>query len=137
MNGTRMTAAALLLLALLAAVGTLGYPGGSQGVPGPALVPRLVALVLGLAAAWVLARPGAADSPPPVAGRGVAIGWTLAGLVAYAALWNVVPFVVRTVVFLVLFLRLLDIAWRPAAVTAVALAGAVFVLFEHLLAIRL
>ncbi len=137
MNGARMTTVALMVVAIAAGLATLGYPAGSQGVPGPALLPRLVAGVLLLAGAWLVVRPAAAGVPPLPAGRARAIAWTLVGLIAYAALWTIVPFVVRTAVGVLLFLRVLDVAWRPAAITAIALAGAVFVVFERLLAVRL
>lgn len=137
MNGARVTTAALMAVAIAAGLGTIGYPAGSQGVPGPALLPRLVAVVLLLAGVWLLVRPVSVALPPLPAGRARAIAWTLAGLIGYAALWNVVPFVVRTAVALLLFLRVLDVAWRPAAITAIALAAAVFVVFERLLAVRL
>lgn len=137
MTGARATSVALMALAIAALLGTLGYPGGAQGVPGPALVPRLVAVALLLTAAWVAARPDALELYPMSSQRARAVVVTAVSLLAYVALWDVVPFVVRTAAALLLYLRLLDIAWRPAAIAAVALAVSVFVVFERFLAIRL
>lgn len=137
MNGARLTAVTLMAVAVAAGLGTVGYPAGSQGVPGPALLPRLLAAVLLVASAWLVAWPPSSAPPPMTSRRARAIAWTLVGLLVYVALWNVVPFVVRTALALLLFLRVLDVAWRPAVVTALVLAGAVFVVFERLLAVRL
>ncbi len=137
MTGARLTAAVLTVLAALAGLATLGYPGGTQGVPGPALGPRLAAMALLVTAGWLTVR---ADPPalhPLSRQRARAIAITCASLLAYVALWDAVPFVVRTGVALLLFLRLFEIAWRPAALAAVALAVSVFVVFERVLAIRL
>lgn len=137
MTGARVTAGALMVLAVAAGLGTLGYPGGAQGVPGPALVPRLVAVALLVTAGWLVARPDAPALHPLTARRARAIAVTCVSLLAYVALWDAVPFVVRTAVALLLFLRLLDIAWRPAAIAAAALSVSVFIVFERFLAIRL
>lgn len=137
MNGARVTAVLLMAVAVAVALGTVGYPAGSQGVPGPALLPRLLAAALLIASAWLVARPPSGAPPPMDPRRARAIAWTVVGLLVYVALWDVVPFVVRTALALLLFLRVLDVAWRPAVVTAAVLAGAVFVVFERLLAVRL
>jgi putative tricarboxylic transport membrane protein len=136
-SGTRVIAIVAGAVGLAAALATLGYPPGQQGVPGPALFPRAVAIALVACAAWLIV-----SAPPPAPeplqpGRGRAIGWTAVALVLYAATWEVVPFVPRTALLVVLFLRLLDVSWRASSITAALLAGVVFVVFERMLGVRL
>lgn len=137
MTGTRVTGLVLALVGLLAFAASIGYPAGSQGVPGPSLVPRAVALLLaltGVALAW---QRDSAEAVTIAPGRPRAIAWTMGVLVVYVAAWQVVPFVPRTALLLVVFLRLLDVSWRGALVTAVAMSTIVFIVFERLLAVRL
>ncbi len=133
-----MTAVVLGLVALVALLGTVGYPSGEQGVPGPALFPRTVAVALLLCATWLMVT--AASTPVPDAlppGMGRVIGWTALALVLYVATWDLVPFVPRTALLVLFFLRMLAVSWRAAAVTATVLAGVVFIVFERVLAVRL
>ena len=137
MSGTRVVGLVLVGIALLALAGTIGFPAGRQGVPGPALFPRLVAIVLALTGAWLAwsaSAPSPIDVPP---GRPRAIAWTMVLLVAYVAVWDVVPFVPRTALLLVAFLKLRDVSWRGALLTATVLSTVVFVVFDRLLAVRL
>jgi putative tricarboxylic transport membrane protein len=137
MSGTRLVGLVLAAIGVLAAAGTMGYPAGGQGVPGPALFPRIIAALLVVCGVWLVWRPGAGaplDVPP---GRPRAIAWTMVLLVAYVALWSVVPFVPRTALMLLAFLRLLDVSWRGALLTAALMSVVLFVVFERLLAVRL
>jgi putative tricarboxylic transport membrane protein len=137
MSGVRLIGLMLLALAAAAILASLGYPAGRAGVPGPALFPRLVGAALAACALWLIWRPGIAtplDIPP---GRPRAIAMTAVLLVAYAATWDVVPFVPRTALLLVAFLRLLSVGWTGTLVTAVGLSVVTFVVFERLLAVRL
>ena len=137
MSGTRLTGLVLAAIGLLALTGTVGYPPGAQGVPGPALFPRTVALLLVACSLWLAWQPDSAASLDVPPGRPRAIAWTMVLLVLYVGLWEVVPFVPRTALLLLAFLRLLDVSWRGAVVTAVLMATVVFVVFERLLAVRL
>lgn len=137
MSGPRLVGLILLALAAAAVLTTLGYPAGRAGVPGPALFPRLVALALAACAVALVWQPDGApalDVPP---GRPRAIAWTAVLLLVYVATWEVVPFVPRTALFLVAFLRLLAVSWTGALVTALGLSVVTFVVFERLLAVRL
>jgi hypothetical protein len=136
-SGTRRTGLVLAAIGLLALAGTVGYPPGGQGVPGPALFPRTVASLLVACSLWLAWRPDSAGSLDVPPGRPRAIAWTMVLLLVYVASWEVVPFVPRTALFLLAFLRLLDVSWRGAVVTAVLMATVVFVVFERLLAVRL
>lgn len=137
MTGQRIVGITLVACGLLALAGTVGYPLGREGVPGPALFPRALAVMLACCGAW-LAYQGAAtpdlDIPP---GRPRVIALTMLLLVVYVALWDIVPFVPRTAVLLLVFLRLLAVSWRGALLTAVLLSGVVFIVFERLLSVRL
>lgn len=137
MSGVRVTGLVLLTLAVAAAAATAGYPVGREGVPGPALFPRAVAALLALCAVALVWQ--GTLTPPAVApaGRARAIAWTMVLLVAYVATWEVVPFVPRTLLLLLVFLRLLDVSWRGAVIASVTLSTAIFVVFERLLAVRL
>lgn len=137
MRGTRLTGLVLAGVGLLALAGSVGFPAGSQGVPGPALFPRVVAGLLVACSLWLAWQPDTAVTIDVAPGRPRAIAWTMVLLVMYVALWDVVPFVPRTAVLLLAFLRLLEVSWRPALLTAVLMATAVFVVFERLLAVRL
>lgn len=136
MTASRLIAPGLGLLGLLVVLGTLGYPSGEHGVPGPVLFPRAIGIGLLLVAAGLAAAPPAAiASLAP--GRRQAIVWTMVLLVLYAASWDLVPFVVRTAILVLVFLRVLAVSWKAAAITAVSLSVVVFVVFDRLLAVRL
>ena len=136
MTGTRVIALGLGALGLGVGLSTIGYPPGEYGVPGPALFPRAVAIGLVIVAARLAASPDV-DVPPLPPGRARAILWTLAALLLYVAVWDVVPFVPRTALLVVVFLRLLAVSWTATAVTAASLSLVVFFVFERLLAVRL
>jgi hypothetical protein len=136
MTASRLIAPGLGLIGLLVILGTLGYPSGEYGVPGPALFPRAIGIGLLLVAAGLATAP-LATIEPLTPGRRQAIVWTMALLALYAASWDLVPFVVRTTVLVLVFLRLLAVSWKAAAITAVSLSVVVFVVFDRLLAVRL
>ena len=137
MSATRVTGVVLVVLAAAAGLASIGFPAGREGVPGPALFPRLVAVTLALCGAALAWGGDAVEAPAPPAGRPRAILWTAVLLLLYVALWDVVPFVPRTAVFLVAFLLLLAVSWTGTLVTALGLSVVVFVVFERLLAVRL
>jgi hypothetical protein len=57
-------------------------------------------------------------------------------VLAYAALWTIVPFALLTGLVLVAFLRVTGVAWVPAVVTAILLGGSLVLVFERVLAVR-
>ncbi|MCP5117317.1 MAG: hypothetical protein GY953_41365 [bacterium] len=106
-------------------------PPGMGRLPGPGFFPAvlggaMIVLALGLLAACL--RGGAAAVT-------LANRWQLAVVIAllllYLAGWSVIPFALRTVAFVVLFLRFLGQRWRTAAAVAVALTAAVVLAFQY------
>lgn len=134
MTGPRTAAAALALIGLAVTLATLGYPTGTQGVPGPALVPRLLGIALVVVASLIVRSPGGAG--PPVVRHRLAVPVTMALLVAYALLWRVVPYGVLTGVMLLVFLRLTGVSWRGAVIAAAVMAGTLQALFQRGLGVR-
>lgn len=134
MTGTRVTATVLAALAIAVLLATWGYPPGAHGVPGPALLPRMFGLALLLVALGLLRAPGRAEVPPVRNGRAIAA--TMVLVLAYAALWTIVPFALLTGLVLVAFLRVTGVAWVPAVVTAILLGGSLVLVFERVLAVR-
>jgi len=134
MTGPRMAAAILAVIGGAITLATLGYPPGAGGVPGPALVPRVLGIALVLVASWITRAPGSGG--PPVVRHHVAVPATMAVLVAYALLWRVMPYGVLTGLVLLTFLRLTGVSWRGALVAAVLMAATLQVLFERGLGVR-
>lgn len=134
MTGPRIVAAVLAVVGGAITLATLGYPAGAHGVPGPALVPRVLGIALVLVASWIVRAPGSGG--PPVVRHRLAVPLTIAVLVAYALLWRVVPYGVLTGLVLLTFLRLTGVNWRGALVAAVLMAATLQVLFERGLGVR-
>ena len=107
-------------------------PPGMGRLPGPGFFPEVVgAVILLLAAALFFV-----SLRKEVAGgfrleNRTALAATAALLIVYLALWGVVPFVLRTVVLLVVFLKMLGQRWRPALLVAVILTAAVVLAFQY------
>ena len=134
MIGPRAAGAVLAVLGLAVTLVTLGYPPGAQGVPGPALVPRLLGIALVVVASLIVRYPGAGG--PPIVRNRLAVPVTMALLVAYGLLWRVVPYGVLTGLLLLAFLRLTGVSWRGAVIAAVAMAGTLQLLFQRGLGVR-
>ena len=133
MSGHRVVAVALLGLGLAVLAWTLGFPGGTHGVPGPALMPRLLGGALVLAALGLLRTPAPAGGPVRHQ-REIAVTCLL--LVVYAALWTVVPFGALTAVILLVFLRMTGASWRGAVLLAGLSGVLLHVVLEQVLAVR-
>ncbi len=134
MNGPRLVAAALAVLSVGILLATIAYPPGEQGVPGPALMPRVLGLGLLVTALLLLRSPGAAA--PPFVRHHRAVPITMAALAVYAMLWRVVPYGVLTGVFVLGFLRLTGLRWRGATIAAVVMGTILSLLFERGLGVR-
>lgn len=133
MSGPRVIALALLAIGLAVVARTFAFPAGVHGVPGPALVPRLLGAAL-VATALILLR--APVTPHDAARQPRAIAVTVVLLVAYAALWSLVPFGVLTAAILLTFLRLTGASWRGALALAVLTGATLQVVLEQVLAVR-
>lgn len=134
MTGPRVVAAILLLLAVSILVVTAGYPSGAQGVPGPALVPRVLGVALCVVSLVLLKSPG--TGAPPFVRHRRAVPITMALLATYALSWRVVPYGVLTGVVLLAFLRLTGLRWRGAVIAALVMATTLQLLFERGLGVR-
>lgn len=134
MSGPRIVAAALGALALAIVATTWRFPAGSQGVPGPAVVPQLLGLALLVVSASLLWAPG--TGAPALVRNQRAIPLAMALLAVYALLWRVVPYGVLTGVVLLGFLRLTGLGWRGAVIAATLMATTLQVLFERGLGVR-
>jgi hypothetical protein len=136
MSGPRAVSVALVVLGAAIAVATIPWPPGSQGVPGPALVPRVLAAALVVVGLLIYRTPGT-SAPAWVRNHG-AVPATMALLAAYALLWRAIPngHGVLTGLVLVAFLRLTGLPWRAAGVAAALMATALQLLFERGLGVR-
>lgn len=134
MTGPRVVAVVLTALAAVVLLATLTYPPGSQGVPGPALVPRVLALGLLVTGLLLVRSPG--RGAPPFVRHHRAVPATMALLAAYALLWRVVPYGVLTGLVLLGFLRLTGVRWRGAVIAAALMATTLQLLFERGLGVR-
>ena len=136
MRGPRLVAQALALLAAAIVLTTMAWPAGTQGVPGPALVPRVLAIALLVVALLILRNPG--TSAPAWARHQREVPLTMALLAVYALLWRVVPngHGVLTGLVLLAFLRITGLTWRGAGITAVLMATVLQLLFERGLGVR-
>ena len=134
MSGPRIVALVLAAIAVAILAASVSWPGGSQGVPGPALVPRVLGVGLLLVALLIVRTPGH-GAPAPVRNQ-VAVPVTMGLLAVYAVLWHVVPYGVLTAGVLIAYLRTAGLSWRGALVAAVVMATALAVLFERGLGVR-
>ena len=134
MSGPRIVAAVLGVVAIAILAAAWRFPPGSQGVPGPAVVPAWLGAALLVTAGALLYSPGV-GAPSPVRHHR-AIPATMALLAAYALLWRVVPYGVLTAVVLVAFLKITGLGWRGAVITAALMATTLQVLFERGLGVR-
>lgn len=130
--------AGALIVALATGYGLLAgtYRAGFTDPLGPAAFPQMLALPLGLGGLYLLLRPGA----DPVWPRGRALGRqlvTLAMLVAYTQLLELLGFPLTTLLAVTLLARLLGAAWTAAALTGLLMGIVLYVLFDPLLGLPL
>jgi putative tricarboxylic transport membrane protein len=116
-------------------------PEGIAGIPGPGFFPVLIG--------GALAALGCALAVSARAAEGVywEHGWrhpylrqallVILLLAAYAALWDAVPFLVRTPMLLVTLYRVFGVRWPVAVLVAVVTTGALGAIFTLLLRVRL
>lgn len=136
------TSAAFTLLGVALIVVASTFPSGVRGVPGPAFFPVIIGgLLAALSAALgavALRQPAASYWNADGGDRTlVRIAILMLLVVAYVALWNVVPSLVRTPLALMAIYRLLRQSWRRAVWLAVAVTVALHGIFEGLLSISL
>jgi hypothetical protein len=107
-------------------------------LPGPGFFPRIIGAVTALLAGgllWTAVRGGAGEDVSIGGRRALAI--TVGMLAVYLLLWGVVPFPIRTIAFVTLFLRLVGERWLRAVVVATVLTAAVTAAFQYGLRVSL
>jgi hypothetical protein len=136
MSGPRVVSLVLALLGVVIVAATMPWPPGSQGVPGPAMVPRALGAALVIVSALIYRAPG--TGAPAWVRHHRAVPATMALLAAYALFWRVVPngHGVLTGLVLLAFLRITDLPWRASGVAAVLMATILQLLFERGLGVR-
>ena len=136
MSGPRVVSFVLAVLGVSIVAATIPWPPGSQGVPGPAMVPRVLAVALVIVSALIYRSPGT-SAPAWVRHHG-AVPATMGLLAAYALLWRAVPHGhgVLTGLVLLAFLRITGLSWRSAGISAVLMATVLQLLFERGLGVR-
>ena len=134
---------------LLAAIGAAvlldsrGYPPSlTEGAPGPAFFPRLLAVLLIACAAWLAVRTwrGAGEGRPeassriPRLGVWIAVGWIAAFLLIWPRLGTVlsVPLLVVGLMWLTG-----ERSWRTMVSVPLAFAGFIYLVFMVLLGVPL
>lgn len=134
MTGPRIAGFVLAALSAAVLLATLSWPAGSGGVPGPALVPRGLALALLLVGLGIAAAPGTGAAAPVRHQRVVPL--TMLLLIVQSALWLVVPFGVLSAIVLLVFFRLTGVQWRAALIATVLMAVSLHLLFVQGLGVR-
>jgi len=141
-NWDLWTSAALTLVGLALMLDAWTFPRGVRGVPGPAFFP----LAIGGSIVALSAIVGAHAWRAPIVAYWDRTGrepilrrmlLLMALLLSYVALWNVVPFLWRTPILLILIYRLFRESWTRAVLLAAALTVALYALFEGVLSIQL
>ena len=139
MNRTNLLVAAVFgALGIYLAITAWQLPAGMGRLPGPGFFPGVIGAAIILLAGLLLAA-----SLRQARGGGFrianakALAVTTALLAAYLLLWGQVPFAVRTVVFVILFLRCLGQRWRPALAVALVLTAGVVLAFQYGLRVNL
>lgn len=125
------TASAFLLLGLLLLTSAAAFPPGVGGLPGPGFFPRVIGAVMVALAILLLALVWRGPGPAPGAAPLKPVLLTVLLLAGYLALWERVPFALRTLLFVALYLRLLGQSWRAAVQVALGLTLFVVTAFQY------
>ena len=139
MNRTDVVVGALfLVLGLYLLISSSGFPPGMGRLPGPGFFPSVVAsVVIALSVALLWGALHAAAGTEFRLENRQALAVTVGLLAGFLLLWGVVPFAIRSIVFLALFLRFLGQSWRTAVLVGVALTAAVLAAFQFGLRVSL
>lgn len=136
--GDVVAGALLLVFAAATFVVTLGFPGpGQPNDPGPAAFPRIIAVALAVLAVLQLVRPQGGEALPR--GRtAVRVAGVVGLLAAYAAVLEVLGFILASILFLLGALMLAGVR-RPLllVVIPVGVSVVLFYVFYELLDVSL
>ncbi|MBM3810105.1 MAG: hypothetical protein FJW20_00575 [Acidimicrobiia bacterium] len=125
---------ALLFMALGAAlvVAASGFPPGVGPLPGPGFFPGVIgAVMLLLAAGLQVSALRSGTVPVFEIGNRRQLAVAAGLLLVYLLVWDQAPFAIRTLVFLIAFLRMLGERWRSSIAVSVVLTGAVVIAFQY------
>jgi putative tricarboxylic transport membrane protein len=132
MNKPDATVALLFLaLGLSLIVSAYQLPSGMGRLPGPGFFPALTGLLIVILAAFLLGVSLRRQAPRFEVHNKTALAVTIGLLAAYLLLWGKLPFAIRTVVLLVVFLRFLGERWRTSVTVAIVLSVAVLLAFQY------
>lgn len=134
--GDRIAGGILLLLAIWYWWVADGFEESFGDPVGPAAFPQLVAIPMGLFAAFLIVRPDRDATwihVPGIFKQGI----TLAALLAYPALIEPLGFPLSTLVATAVLSRVLGGSWLQATLTGLAVGFGLFVTFDQLLGLSL
>ncbi len=129
---------AFLVLGLGVLVSSFGFPAGMGRLPGPGFFPAVIGAAIScfaLALLWSAFQKPAGGSASIGGRKTLAI--TIGLLMVYLALWGVVPFPIRTLAFVAVFLRLVGETWLRSVMVAAVLTTAVVLAFQYGLRVSL
>lgn len=122
---------AFLLLGAVLWICSGALPPGVGGLPGPGFFPRVIGIVMLALASLLMVRARSRPEPFPGATQSRPVIATLVLLAAYLALWHQAPFALRTLLFVVVYLRCLGQSWRAAVRVALGLTLFVVAAFQY------
>ena len=136
MNRDRIVGVFFALLAVAIMLSAQALPVGLGKLPGAGFFPFWIGAAMLALSIPLLFRGGASsDGTPPG-------GWAQAGMVAaltllYLSLWGSGWFPLRTLIFLVMLLRMLGESWRASAGVSATLTAVVVLAFQYGLRVSL
>lgn len=134
--GDRIAGVVLLVVAVVAWWLSHGFTGGFGQAVGPGVFPRLVSVLLGVLALYLILRPGLNQRWPGRVARQRQLG--LLGLLAiYAGLVEPLGFLPSALLTVILLIRLFGARWGQALPFGALLALSLYLLFEFALGMPL
>ncbi len=131
-------AVSFLALGLYLLAAAFTYPAGMGRLPGPGFFPAIVGAVIFLLALGLLFTARRQESSAaPAGGDARTLVVTVLLLGGYLGLWGIIPFFVRTALFVTVFLRLVGERWPRAIAVALLLTAAVVAAFQYGLRVSL
>ena len=127
-----------LLLGLGALASSYTFPAGMGRLPGPGFFPAVIGAAtscFALALLWSAFRKPVGASAAIGGRRSLAI--TIGLLAVFLMLWGTTPFPLRTLVFVVVFLKLMGEPWKRSVLVAGVLTAAVVLAFQYGLRVSL
>lgn len=133
MTSDRILGAACIAAAIAMAVAARGYAAQISYEPvGPRAFPMLLALLIGLAGAWLVVRPST-HSAAVAAGRMPALLGCIGATLVYALLFQWLGFTIATALMAVPVGMAFGGNWRQSLVGGIGLGVGLYLLFDKLL----